>query len=431
MGNNTGQFGRPDSQINSVASSDYLSAVVCGRFVEVTLYPERIPSGQAEPPRGGGEGKEKESEESIKKRSAARARRTVRRLCNANGLFFMHTLTFAVSHIQYFQGEKPFVLVPVEETKERDKVIVYWKEFARKLRRQLRGKGEEFRYIAVIERHTGKRASDVTIKKDTFHIHFVTDRLIHKRKLQKMWKHGLCNHSDWTKGRKKTDLAENDTLPPPDNPGAYLSKYIGKDAEETESFRKSYWASRNLDKPLKLWGKDAGLSCLGGKEIYKNARIFTDKETGNTYQQVSITYSMPVDVQSHLVQRKPTNNREKVFRRNAKRIRATDLLAKLRSEKNGKDIHRNTGLPVIEEIIEGKRASIEEARRRYQYIKVFDERAFSPTPERIARRASKKRKILRRITGPQRFDMLAKKRRKDTVFKSHNLRPCILHTEVQ
>lgn len=276
-------------------AGDTVNAVLCGKFLELTISPEKVHCGFSNSAAGGETNKEPETPESILARSAARSRRQVRRLCNCNNLFFMHTLTFAVEHIKYFKGELPFVLIPLEEQKDRDKVVELWKAFARKLRKKEYDEGRDLRYIAVIERHTGKRAHDTTIKEGCFHIHFVSDRLYHKRQLQHLWQHGLCNHSDWTQGRKRKDLDEIDTLPAPDNPGAYLSKYIGKDSEQTEGGKKRYWASKNLKKPLPIKGSDALKVAAFGMEIYTRDRTIVTLDDGTQIHSYTSTRVLPDD----------------------------------------------------------------------------------------------------------------------------------------
>ena len=273
---------------NSIAYSDNVVGSVCGEFMEISIHPEAIQAGAQQTNRDP-TSKVPETPEEILNRSVKRSQRTIRRLVNANRLYYMHTLTYAITHPQYFNGEKPFVLRSVDHQKDRDSVILDWKQFARKMRlRVYRKTGNEFRYIAVIEKHSGKRAKDKTIKTGCYHIHFVSDVLFPKRLLQHVWRHGLCNYSDWTKGRKAQDLDTQDSLPPPDNPGAYMSKYTGKDFAESEIGKKRYWRSRNLKAPETHHGKEALQLIVTGNKLYE--RLIEREVDGKTFRTYYATY---------------------------------------------------------------------------------------------------------------------------------------------
>lgn len=236
---------------NSVASHDTIHAVLCGDILEITIRPEALSPAIGDV--SNGTSKDPETEESILNRSIARSQKMIRHFVNCNRLNVLHTLTFAPKHPDYFEGEKPFLIVPLEAQKEREIVLTLWRAFVRNMRAYTRKKGYAFKYVAVIERHTGKRLlSDRSVKEGTYHIHFCSNRVYSKRLLQAKWAHGFCNFSDWMKGRKSSDLAEENDLPPCDNPGIYMSKYTGKDMETETPGKKRYWASRNLWKPVQI-----------------------------------------------------------------------------------------------------------------------------------------------------------------------------------
>jgi len=250
--------------------SDTLTGKLCGRFLEVYKTTELQFSGLRQTK---GSPKEPESDESLLQRSISRSRKMVRQLTNTNELNILHTLTFAVDHPEYFKGEKKFLLVPLEFQKDREKVLAYWKEFARKMRAYEESKNRMFRYLAVIEKHTGKRAAiDHTIKTDTYHIHFLSDRVHGKRLLQAKWRHGFCNYAEWGKGSKSNDMSTEYDGQPVDNPGAYASKYIGKDMDGEYKGRKRYWSSRNLSKPIAIHGEDVRALVYGKMPIFEDVR---------------------------------------------------------------------------------------------------------------------------------------------------------------
>lgn len=410
--------GNPDSQINGVASSSRVNGMLCGRFLEVSFSPENVYKGQQDCIKGGGEeGKEPETPEAIKARSAARARRTVRRLCNCNNMVYMHTLTFAVNHIKYFQGERPFNLVPIDNTKDRDKVILLWKEFARRMRRKRRKKGEEFNYIAVIERHTGKRANDTTIKKDCYHIHFVSDVLYHKRRLQHLWRHGLCNHSDWTKGRKRKDLDEQDTLPAPDNPGAYLSKYIGKDAEDVERSRKSYWTSKGLQKPVPLADNDVLQLAIGNKCIYTKDRLVKVGDD-EFVRFTNSTYLLP-DTREYDKQVK-TDTRPKEYRRKRAAMDRlyNNLYQRRKADEQRKNMDRGAGKRSIDKALEGKRAYEQKATDASREFDLQHQRDTQNGKLRNREFTARKRRITRKIIGKARADTFLQHSQERIIFRS-------------
>lgn len=245
-----------------------LSGVLCGDFLEVSKTPERRSIGQPSIKSATGKGN-KESCEEILARSVRRSQTAMRQVTNTNSLYVLHTLTFAVKHPKYFKGEKHFEIIPTDEQADREKVLAYWRQFARRMRDYEWSKGRIFRYLTVIEKHTGKRAGgDKTIKNDTYHIHFLSDRIYGKRLLQSKWRHGFCHYADWGIGRKSQDLQDDYDAPPPDNPGAYASKYIGKDMSEEYPGRKRYWASRNLSKPERISPDDCRALIYGKQPIY-------------------------------------------------------------------------------------------------------------------------------------------------------------------
>lgn len=228
----------------------------CGDFYEVTRMREGVLNGVPAPSTASG--KEKEDKDSVQARSAARARRKVRRLVNTNRLTDMVTLTLAPDvNVLDSRNKEKWVQISIEEQKDRQRVIELWDRFRRKMRGGFSG---VFPYVAVIEKHTGKRAQDDTVKKGTYHIHYCTKlsswQLAHPYQyqgmLQRVWGHGLCNVTPWNVGRRSRDLGPID-LPPVSNAGAYMSKYFGhKDDASTgrDEGQRRYWTSKGLKKPV-------------------------------------------------------------------------------------------------------------------------------------------------------------------------------------
>ena len=325
----TSLCGKPDQRV----FHDNVTGTLCGNFLEVSIHPSPIKSGEGQQPKTVGRNRQTEPPEGKLKRSIARSQKAVRQLCNTNGLYVLYTLTFATRHIDYLPGEKPFLLVSIEEQKDRECMLERWRAFARKMRDYERSKDREFHYITVIEKHTGKRAKDTTIKKNTYHVHFLTNRIHSKRLIQHKWGHGLVNYSDWRVGRKSNDLQQDYDDKPPDNPGAYASKYLGKDMEEECVGRKRYWASRTLNKPLKLHGEEALRLALSGKNIYENTttRDYVDTETG---EKKGITHHTATYVLKTSKQPLPKEKTKKQRREEKARIRLQISLFRKRVQAN-------------------------------------------------------------------------------------------------
>lgn len=335
---------------DTTAFASNLQAVLCGDILEVTLLPEiQTPTSSISPSESYTEG---ETEEMILQRSIARSQKAIRRLVNSNRLNVLHTLTFAITHPDYFDGEKPFELVPEVQQRSREAVLTEWRCFVRRMRKYAFKKRIAFKYIAIIERHTGKRLkSDNSIKEGTFHIHFCSDRVWPKRLLQSKWKHGFCNFSDWGKGRKSRDLANDYDLPPCDNPGVYMSKYTGKDMGDEGIGRKRYWASRNLDRPVKI-GRDTL------EELLKHSVQIWDHtsrvhfKNGHDMFIYKSTYKVPGEFFDRLKAQKP--NEPDIIRTKKGRFRyelaRQQAFRRFRKEERQEweDIHRGTGQELVQ-----------------------------------------------------------------------------------
>lgn len=255
----------------------------CGDFYEVTRCRESSIEG-VPPPSGAAQKAAPESEESIRARSVARARRRVRRLVNTNRLYDMITLTLApdISVLDSRYGEK-WVQIPIEVQKDRGEIVKLWDGYRRRMRE---ARGKDFPYVAVIEKHTGKRSGDATIKTGTYHVHYCTRLGIGPEKIkvaegfiQRIWGHGLCNITPWNRGRRSSDLGPID-LPPAANPGAYMSKYFGEKSDVAtgrEENKRRYWCSRGLLKPKRLMPEEIEAREL--KLVWENIVTVDGKQT--------------------------------------------------------------------------------------------------------------------------------------------------------
>jgi len=340
--------------------ADTVTATLCGEYLELLFSPERTHSGEGQPPKNAATNTQRESDEDRLKRSISRSQKTVRHLCNTNRLYVLYTLTYAVTHPDYFPGEKPFVLRELSHQKDREKVLDDWRQFARKIREYESRKDRHFCYVAIIEKHTGKRAKDTTVKADTYHIHFLTDRIHNKRMIQSKWGHGLVNYSDWRIGTKSRDMADDYDGKPPTNPGVYASKYLGKDMNGEHSGRKRYWASNNLLKPIKMHGDDALKAAAGGTKIYE---AVSDTEIldmltfeRKTIRTLRCTYKIDANKRSN----RKTRNKEEVRKEKALNRLQTEHYRSLNNARkqeellNAKLMPRNKNDANIERIIAKK-----------------------------------------------------------------------------
>jgi hypothetical protein len=340
--------------------SDAVTATLCGDYLELLISPERTHSGEGQPPKNAATNTQRESDEDRLKRSISRSQKTVRHLCNTNRLYILYTLTYAVKHPSYFPGEKPFALRDLNHQKDREKVLEDWRQFARKIRAYEASKDRHFCYVTIIEKHTGKRAKDTTIKADTYHIHFLTDRIHNKRMIQAKWGHGLVNYSDWRVGTKSRDMADDYDGKPPTNPGVYASKYLGKDMRGEYSGRKRYWASSNLLKPIKTHGVDALKAAGAGAKIYESV---TNKEIldmltfeHKTIRTVRCTYKIDAKLRNNRKTRsKREVRKEKALNRlQIERFRSINNARKQEELLNAKLMPRNEDDASVERIIAKK-----------------------------------------------------------------------------
>lgn len=359
------------------AISDNIFGKLTGDFLEVVRLPEKVQIGFEET-QVGGRTRALESKEEIMERAARRARLRIRQLVNCNRLYVLHTLTYAVAHPQYFRGERPFDIVPTDAQKDRDQVIMHWQSFRRRMQVYAEKKGVAFEYVTVIEKHTGKRAKgDVTVKQDTYHIHFVSNRVWGKRLLQAKWKHGFCNFADWTQGRKSNDLQEDYDGSPPDNPGAYMSKYVGKDMEcEREDvnglYKKRYWASQHLLQPVSVHGEGILDLLRDGYQVTYTRKSDIEVD-GRVMSIVQTTYHLDKSPYAEITKSYPKTATEKREKKAMQRLRAAALTQQIENIKEEREYERklrSRGCGQVENVFTKKHYFNGKATRRFKEVNV-------------------------------------------------------------
>ena len=191
----------------------YKKAIVSGHVIEIYQYEKPVYSDYELNKIRQHEGRRQEANEDNKQKNrekcSNRAARTVRRLVNSNIAInskFL-TLTFA------------------DHVTDLKKANYEFKKFKQRFEYYL---GVRIKYLCVPE----------FTKKGRIHYHVVLFNLpfVKNKTLQSIWSNGFI----------KINKIDNC-----DNVGAYVSKYITKDNEQMIE-EKSYFTSRNLEKPLEI-----------------------------------------------------------------------------------------------------------------------------------------------------------------------------------
>jgi len=222
----------------------------------------------------------------LRSRAAKRAKKVIRRLLNSNpDMIYMETFTFAVN-----EGTAARLLT-VEEQKDRDKVREVWKEFCRNIRKTLKKAGVQgWKWLKILELHDSEKTSK--IKRGTYHLHVASNVALADYEMETVWGYGRHETTDFTKKR-------GDGRPIAENPGAYMSKYIEKDVlrKDRESGERAYTCSRNLDRPVRVYGRAEAEKIISlFTEIYE-APYCTEIE-GKVYKGTRLFLSKPKDPDS-------------------------------------------------------------------------------------------------------------------------------------
>ena len=254
---------------------------LCGNFAEVCVQVSTYVTGYGSPKEGlqksEGEDSSEEAGEKNRRKAAYRAAKQVRRLVNTNECRFMWTLTLAPPSDE---NKINYQCVPLDKQRDYDFVRGLWKGFLRRFRREIK---RRFRWILVLELHDSERTSEE--KKGTWHLHFATPDRLEWEDIMHYWGHGHVRFDDFQ--RPKGGVRKHEVR----NPGAYMSKYIGKNFEDSSLHRKRYTRSRNTIIPTRV-GVDDFLQNyfrVGMEIAYRTERKFVDNE-GNSYESINITY---------------------------------------------------------------------------------------------------------------------------------------------
>lgn len=265
------------------------SAIITGDYVEVCLYGSPIHSGF--PSSNSGESvpcsalspEERERRSAV--RAAYRAQKQVRRLMNTNNLYMMYTCTFApLPEEGGWKGNpKYFHCISLAEQRDYARVKALFRLFWKRLKR---AGYEDIKWLVVFELHDSPKTSD--LKRGTWHIHLATDTDIPEATMLRIWKHGTVGRDDFRV--PKTGTRDSGVR----NPGAYMSKYVGKAFNASNKHLKRYSRSRNMRRPTRVsietFFNEVFPWCR--KIVYETERIVVSNDGEETFKILSITYKL-------------------------------------------------------------------------------------------------------------------------------------------
>lgn len=225
--------------------------MVAGNVVEVYKFPaNRLYGIKREPIPGAGRRKG-ENEGIYREESLQRARRNIRRLVNAN--------------IEY---QSKFVTLTFrDEIKDLEVANNEFTNFIKRLKRRY----EFVEYLAVPE-------LQMKYDRGVWHYHVIIFSgidYIPFKELESIWGNGFVYIN-------KIDQV--------DNVGAYVCKYLTKDTAESLKGKKSYFASRGLDKPLEFIDKEVTNEIE--EMISENSPDYESEVIGKGYQFHYAQYKM-------------------------------------------------------------------------------------------------------------------------------------------
>lgn len=226
----------PDADIACIAKARESASVwLCGEFVEIIRTSSTFLTGVSPSQEGGP--KKALSEDEVSKRCAVRAQKQVRRICNTNDFRYMWTLTMCPANSDYAKNyAEPVCTLTQRHYKS---VRCLWGRFIRRIYKHT-GK---FAWLTIFELHDSKKTSES--KRGTYHIHFTTGERLDWAQIGTIWRHGNVRFDDFKKNVKERRGKVR-------NPGAYLSKYVGKSFDESNRHQKRYSCSQDVKRPLKV-----------------------------------------------------------------------------------------------------------------------------------------------------------------------------------
>lgn len=254
----------PDSDIANVGKQRCAGvAYLCGDFLETITTSSLFLAGVA-PITNETIARPPETAEETAKRCAVRAQKNIRRVVNTNRMKMMWTLTLCPAN-SIHSHLYPEPVCNLTQTHYKS-IRGLWTRFTRKLKRAF----GEVQWVLVLELHDSDKTAEV--KRGTYHLHFATNQYLDWAAINDLWGHGNVRFDDFTKPKKgRKDIVRN--------PGAYMSKYIGKSFDKHTSHLKRFTCSRNTLRPQKISLETAEAILLqrGGEMVYNQYREFLAK----------------------------------------------------------------------------------------------------------------------------------------------------------
>lgn len=252
----------------------------CGDFAEVILTSSTYLTGVAPPQQSGCQ--KSLAPEEVARRVSLRAQKQVRRLVNTNRFSRMWTLTQCPDKSRHAAKYKQ--PVPINKQRSYAHTRKLWKAFIRRLKKHQ----PDVRWLVVLEPHNSEKTSPD--KLDTYHLHFATNLFLDWLSIGEIWGHGNVHYQDFKKGDKTRGVVRN--------PGAYMSKYLGKDFQGEDSYRKRYSCSRNILRPVKVDSATFFGTWQDSRQetVYHTSKTFdlwdTQKAVGGVYGVTQTTYKL-------------------------------------------------------------------------------------------------------------------------------------------
>ena len=119
--------------------------------------------------------------------------------------------------------------------------------------RLCRAEFNDFKYLAVFERHDSSKTQEAN--RYSFHMHFATVGYMDYNKLRHFWRATVAKHrgTEYEASNVNGSFAQKSCKSSSFNRSkmaGYMSKYVAKDVEYGDPCKKRYWASQNISKPV-------------------------------------------------------------------------------------------------------------------------------------------------------------------------------------
>lgn len=160
--------------------------------------------------------------EKNRERAARRGKKKIRFACKSAGFDRMVTLTTRQAIF------------------DRDVFQKMTEKFIRLVRKAT---GNYISYVLVLEKHDSEKTSEA--KRGSLHAHVALKGRQDYKLLQSIWNYRICD------GRGAVHVTNGSRKLSASRIAGYISKYASKSISDVSFNKKSYWISRNIDKPVR------------------------------------------------------------------------------------------------------------------------------------------------------------------------------------